>query len=232
MEASFGPDQEGPLDQSEQELEDEILQEVEESEAELSGSPTETEVDEVGGGGEGGGGEDEGGGNQHLERTEPPVVLTTEYELPVYSSKTMKEPMQMTMMDTTLLGTDADSCLGLSIDRSSAPSAEPPLTIEAAFAMETRNGTGRYVFEPLPMLQVIGHVRDTETGESFEVYTDGPLPPVKDIDYDTITMGSGKSDEEEDDTPWCSAYFFIRAFGLVCVVGIIAGLILLSVYGN
>ena len=44
---------------------------------------------------------------------------------------------------------------------------------------------------------------------------------------------SGESEEEEEeDVGWCSCYFFLRAIGLVCVVALIAGLIILSVYGR
>ena len=228
LEASFGPDQEGPMDHSELELEDEILQEVEET-LESHGSPTETEVEDVGGG------RQMGGRSQPF--IEPTIVLSTEYELPVYDSHPTKESMNLTMLGT--FGEkeqDGDSCLGLSIDdRSSAPSTEPQSRIQAAFALEEQEeDKGRFVFEPLPMLQVVGRVRDTATGEVFEVYTDGPPPPVKDFDGDTFTVGSSKSEdeEEEEDVGWCSCYFFIRAIGLVCVVGLIAGLILLSIYGR
>ena len=82
---------------------------------------------------------------------------------------------------------------------------------------------------------MVGRIKDTETGEVFEVYTDGPPPSVKDFDADTVTLGSSKSDddeEEEEDTPWCSCYFITRVIGLVCVCALIAGLILLSVYGR
>ena len=225
LEASFGPDQEGPMDHSELELEDEILQEVEET-LESQASPTETEVDDV------------GAGRQMGGRSEPTIVLSSEYELPVYDSHPTKESMNLTMLGT--FGEkeqDGDSCLGLSIDdRSSAPSTEPQSRIQAAFALEEQEeDKGRFVFEPLPMLQVVGRVRDTATGEVFEVYTDGPPAPVKDFDCDTFTVGSSKSEEdeeEEEDVGWCSCYFFIRAIGLVCVVGLIAGLILLSIYGR
>ena len=226
LEASFGPDQEGPMDHSELELEDEILQEAEETlESQSQASPTETEVEDVG-----------GGRAQPLTVTEPKIVLSTEYELPVYDSHPTKESMNLTMLGT--FGEkeqDGDSCLGLSIDdRSSAPSTEPQSRIQAAFALEDQEeNKGRFVFEPLPMLQVVGRVRDTATGEVFEVYTDGPPPPIKDFDCDTFTVGSSKSEEEEEeDVGWCSCYFFIRAIGLVCVVALIAGLIILSVYGR
>ena len=216
------------MDHSELELEDEILQEAEET-LESQASPAETEVEDVGGG------QQMDGSSQPF--TEPTIVLSTEYELPVYDSHPTKESMNLAMLGT--FGEkeqDGDSCLGLSIDdRSSAPSTEPQSRIQAAFALEDQEeNKGRFVFEPLPMLQVVGTVRDTATGEVFEVYTDGPPPPIKDFDCDTFTVGSSKSEEEEEeeDVGWCSCYFFIRAIGLVCVVALIAGLIILSVYGR
>ena len=232
MEASFGPDQEGPID-PELELEDEILQEVEEAELRMASTPSETEVDEV------------GAVEQKVSSPEPyicPVqILTPDFEMPVYVEKPTEETIQATMMANNVVTslntgavseTDKDSCLGLSIDRSSAPSTEPPrTTIEAAFTMAAQDGEeARYVFEPQPLLQMVGKIRDTETGETFEVYTDGPLPQPGNLE-DGISMSSNKSElEEEDDVGWCSVYFAIRAVGLCCVVGFLLGLIMLSLY--
>ena len=125
-------------------------------------SPTETEVEDVGAGRQMGG--------RSQPSTEPTIVLSTEYELPVYDSHPTKESMNLAMLST--FGEkeqDGDSCLGLSIDdRSSAPSTEPQSRIQAAFALEEQEADkGRFVFEPLPMLQVVGKVRDTETTVSI-----------------------------------------------------------------
>ena len=107
LEASFGPDQEGPMDQSELELEDEILQEAEES-SESHTPVTETEVEDV--------------GARVQPVSEPTIVLSTDYELPVYDSQPPKESMDLTKLTAlTENEQDGDSCLGLSIsERSSA----------------------------------------------------------------------------------------------------------------
>ena len=224
IEASFGPDQEGPMDH---ELEEEILQEAEEAELHMvNSSATETEAEDAGG---------EKPEEPELKTTEHTLIVSppdTEYELPVFNN-VMSNAFQG-LLQKAELEQDKDSCIGLSIDRSSAPSTEPPnppAAIEAAFAMALQDpGSGRFVFEPLPLMQVVGKMRDIETGQTFDVYTDGDPPAAE--DFDGVSMESDKSEDEEDSVSWCSVYLFIRAIGCVCVMAFLGGLVLLSLYGT
>ena len=209
------------------ELEEEILQEAEEAELHMvNSSATETEAEDAGG---------EKPEEPELKTTEHTLIVSppdTEYELPVFNN-VMSNAFQG-LLQKAELEQDKDSCIGLSIDRSSAPSTEPPnppAAIEAAFAMALQDpGSGRFVFEPLPLMQVVGKMRDVETGETFDVYTDGDPPAVE--DFDGVSMESDKSEDEEDSVSWCSVYLFIRAIGCVCVVAFLGGLVLLSLYGT
>ena len=67
-------------------------------------------------------------------------------------------------------------------------------------------------------------VRDEESGEIFTVINEIPIENL-----DENTGSHHKEEDDEDDVGWCSIYLLIRVFGLLVLIGALAGMVLYSV---
>ena len=67
-------------------------------------------------------------------------------------------------------------------------------------------------------------VRDEETGEVFTVINEIQIEST-----DENMESHHKEEDDEDDVGWCSIYLLIRLFGLLVLIGGLAGMVLYSV---
>ena len=146
----------------------------------------------------------------HEEKMQYPNIVTDELLLQAYKDD------------------EKDSCLGLSLgDLNSSRSSDPPpsdiiINIEGTHhEVPEYSEVKQWTFLPLqgevPVL--LGHVRDDQTGDVFNVFNDGPCDMV------TSTQEVEEDLEKDEDISWCSVYFFVRIVGLALVGAALGSLI-------